>query len=226
MPIQELQLTPVARIRSDFPAKFGIPRQSGLVPELTAHVVFEPEFRSPDLVRGIEGFSHLWLLWVFSEHIEEGWSPTVRPPRLGGNGRVGLFATRTPFRPNPIGLSAVELLKVESHPEGTILTVGGADLMDGTPIIDIKPYVPTDAIRGFRSGFVDSSPREPIAVEVPPELEARVPPQHRMALRGILAQDPHPAYQHDPARVYSMTFADFEVDFQVNDRRVRVVNIR
>lgn len=207
----------IAEIRSDFPAKFGIPRQSGLVPELTATVVFRPEYRSPEALREIEGYSHLWLLWQFSGALREGWSPTVRPPRLGGNRRVGVFASRSPFRPNPIGLSCVRLLAVEKHPQwGMVLRVAGADLMDGTPIFDIKPYLPqTDSHPEASMGFSDEGLRHRLTVVIAPEWEAIVPPEHRDALRAVLAQDPRPSYQEDPDRVYGFPFAGLEVRFTV-----------
>ena len=216
----------IAHIRSDFPTKFGIPRQSGLVPELRATVVFEPEFRSADALRGIEGFSHLWLIWQFSEAVREDWSPTVRPPRLGGNTRMGVFATRSPFRPNPIGLSCVKLEGVGQDAEfGSVLYVSGADLMDGTPIYDIKPYLPyADSHSNARGGFAPS-PKETVTVEFPPELLGKLPPEQRAALLGVLAQDPRPQYQNDPQRVYGMRFADFEVKFRVDSGTLYVTQI-
>ena len=216
----------IAHIRSDFPTKFGIPRQSGLVPELRATVDFEPEFRSADALRGIEGFSHLWLIWQFSAAVREDWSPTVRPPRLGGNTRMGVFATRSPFRPNPIGLSCVKLEGVGQEAEfGTVLYVSGADLMDGTPIYDIKPYLPyADSHSDARGGFAPS-PKETVAVDCPPELLERLPQEQRSALLGVLAQDPRPQYQDDPQRVYGMRFADFEVKFRVESGTLHVTEI-
>ena len=211
------ELKVVARIRSDFKTKFGIPRQSGLVEELTATVVFEPEFRDPEALRGIEGFSHLWLIWQCSENVREDWAPTVRPPRLGGNVRMGVFATRSPFRPNSIGLSCVTLLGVRKDPEfGTVLDVGGADLMDGTPIYDVKPYAPyADAHPDANPGFASTRP-DVIPVEIPPELLEKLPEGKREALRGVLAHDPRPRYQDDPERVYGMDFAGFNVKFRVD----------
>ena len=216
----------IAHIRSDFPTKFGIPRQSGLVPELRATVVFEPEFRNPDALRGIEGFSHLWLIWQFSGAVREDWSPTVRPPRLGGNTRMGVFATRSPFRPNPIGLSCVKLEGVGQDTEnGAVLYVSGADLMDGTPIYDIKPYLPyADSLLNARGGFAPS-PKEAVVVECPPELLTKLSPEQRAALLGVLAQDPRPQYQDDPRRVYGMQFADFEVKFRVENSTLYVTKI-
>ena len=207
----------VARIRSDFPAKFGIPRQSGLVEELRAAVVFEPEYRDPAALRGLEGFTHIWLIWQFSENLREGWSPTVRPPRLGGNERMGVFATRSPFRPNPIGLSCVRLLGVEQDRDlGPVLAVAGADLMDGTPILDVKPYIPyADSHPEASGGFTGNTGGPTLAVVFPPELLERVPEDKRAALTGVLARDPRPPYQHDPDRVYGMAFAGLEVRFTV-----------
>ena len=217
----------VARIRSDFGQKFGIPRQSGLVEELEAEVVFQPEFRDPEALRGLEGFSHIWLIWVFSQSARAGWSPTVRPPRLGGNQRMGVFATRSPFRPNPIGLSCVRLLEVRPHtPQGPVLRVAGADLLDGTPILDIKPYVPyADSHPEARGGFASSPWESGLTVEFPPELLERVPEEKRAALAGVLAQDPRPPYQDDPGRVYGMAFAGLEIRFQVEDKKLTVCNV-
>ena len=208
----------VARIRSDFPTKFGIPRQSGLVEELKATVVFEPEYRNPDALRGLEEFSHLWLIWQFSEAVRDAWSPTVRPPRLGGNTRMGVFATRSPFRPNPIGLSCVKLVGIEKDPElGHVLVVSGADLMDGTPILDIKPYLPyADAHPEALGGFTGNMGGKVLEVAFPPELLGKVPEDKREALTGVLSRDPRPSYQHDPDRVYGMAFAGLEVRFTVD----------
>lgn len=215
----------IARIRSDFQTKFGVPRQSGLVEALRAEIIFEPEFRNQDALRGIEGFSHLWLIWQFSAAVREDWSPTVRPPRLGGNARMGVFATRSPFRPNPIGLSCVRLEGVEQHAEGPVLVVSGADLMDGTPIYDIKPYLPyADCKADAAGGFAPQRAAE-LAVEFPPELLARVPEDKRTALTGVLAQDPRPHYQSDPTRIYGMSFAGMEVRFRVTDGVLTVVEL-
>ncbi len=221
-------MKPIAHIRSDFPAKFGIPRQAGLVAELKAQVVFEPEFRNPEALRGIDGFSHLWLIWEFSQNRREGWSPTVRPPRLGGNVRIGVFATRSPFRPNPIGLSCVQLDRVEwDGPQGPVLRVLGADLMDGTPIYDIKPYVPyADCRPEATQGFAPPDTNRRLEVEIPEELLNRVPETHRAALQGVLAQDPRPAYQRDPERIYGFGFAGLEVRFSVQDGVLRVEEVR
>lgn len=217
----------IATIRSDFPTKFGIPRQSGLVEELRATVVFEPEYRSPDALRGLEDFSHLWLIWQFSEAVRDKWSPTVRPPRLGGNTRMGVFATRSPFRPNPIGLSCVRLEGIRRDPElGHVLEVSGADLMDGTPILDIKPYLPygdchPDAVGGFASAPAGAV----LEVEIPPSLLAQVPEDRREALIGVLAQDPRPHYQKDSDRVYGFGFAGLEVRFTVSEGHLTVREI-
>ena len=220
-------LRPIARIRSDFTSKFGVPRQSGLVDALEATVVFEPAFRDPAALRGLEGFSHIWLIWAFHRSARERWSPTVRPPRLGGNRRMGVFATRSPFRPNPIGLSSVRLAGVEQTAElGTVLRVRGADLMDGTPILDIKPYLPYgDCHPEALGGFAAAPAGETLAVEIPPELLERVPPARREALRGVLAQDPRPHYQSDPDRVYGFGFAGLEVRFTVSDGVLTVRDI-
>lgn len=216
----------IARIRSDFPTKFGIPRQAGLVPDLRAEVVFEPLFRNDDALRGLEGFSHLWLIWAFSEAIRKDWSPTVRPPRLGGNERVGVFASRSPFRPNPIGLSCVKLEEIRhtAH-DGTVLIVSGADLMDGTPIFDIKPYLPyADAHPEAIGGFAPDAP-EMLTVDCPPALLERIPAERRAALLGVLAHDPRPSYQDDSARVYGMKFAGCDVRFRVDGTHLTVCEI-
>ena len=217
----------IARIQSDFSTKFGVPRQSGLVDELRARIVFEPEFRNADAVRGLEEFSHIWLIWQFSKAVREDWSPTVRPPRLGGNKRIGVFATRAPYRPNALGLSSVRLERVEIHPElGPVLHVGGADLMDGTPIYDIKPYIAyADAHSDAMGGFVDSVERQVLSVDCSGELLSRVPVEKREALLGVLAQDPRPSYQEDAQRVYGMAFAGLEVKFTVDGLRLTVCGI-
>ena len=220
------EIRPIAHMKSDFPAKFGIPRQAGVVPTLESMIVFDPEYRDAEALRGIEGFSHLWLIWQFSEARTEGFSPTVRPPRLGGNARMGVFATRSPFRPNSLGLSCVELVRAEERPGlGTVLLVRGADLMDGTPIFDVKPYIPyADCRPEARGGFAPDA-GETLRVEIPAQLEARVPERKREALRGVLANDPRPRYQHDPARVYAMDFAGLTVRFCVRDGTVYVRDI-
>ncbi len=217
----------IAHIRSDFPTKFGIPRQSGLVEALHAAIVFEPDYRNPDALRGIEGFSHLWLIWEFSESVGHPWSPTVRPPRLGGNTRLGVFATRSPFRPNPIGLSCVRLLGTEQTAEGTVLRVSGADLMDGTPIFDIKPYLPyADAHPEASGGFTEHAGAYLLEVDCPAPLLEKLPPEQREALLGVLEHDPRPSYQQDASRVYGMRFADFDVRFSVNASRLTVKEIK
>ena len=207
--MEQLTMHIIANIHSDFPTKFGITRQSGLVEELTAKIVFTPDYRAPEAVRGLEDFSHIWLIWQFSKAVREHWSPTVRPPRLGGNTRMGVFATRSPFRPNAIGLSCVRLLKVEPNtPEGPVLTVAGADLMDGTPILDIKPYIPyADCQMEATGGFTDTAGEFLLKVEFPPELLSMVPEDRREALIGVLRHDPRPSYQRKPERVYGMEFA-------------------
>ena len=217
----------VARIHSDFPAKFGIPRQSGLVDALEALVVFEPEYRNPDALRGLEDFSHIWLIWQFSQAVRDGWSPTVRPPRLGGNARMGVFATRSPFRPNAIGLSSVRLEGIALHPElGPVLHVAGADLMDGTPIFDIKPYLPYGDCHPQATGGFASIPAQPsLQVSFPAELLALVPEDRRGALTAVLAHDPRPPYQHDPQRVYGLPFAGLDIRFQVEDTLLTVVQV-
>ena len=224
--MQQHTIKVIAKIRTDFPEKFGIPRQSGLVPELRAKIVFESEYRKEDALRGIEGFSHLWLIWQFSAAVRDTWSPTVRPPRLGGNERMGVFATRSPFRPNAIGLSCVKLEAVRHEGGlGTVLIVSGADLMDGTPIYDIKPYLPyADAHPEAAGGFAPL-PKEKIEVSCPPELLQRLPEGQRAALLGALAQDPRPPYQEDPERVYGMRFGGWEVKFRVGGGTLRVLSI-
>ena len=224
---QEFSMKTIARICSDFAGKFGVPRQSGLVEALEARVVFEPEYRNSAALRGLEGFSHIWLVWVFDQAVRAEWSPTVRPPRLGGNARLGVFATRSPFRPNPIALSAVTLAGIEETREwGTVLRVRGADLMDGTPILDIKPYLPyADCRPEAVGGFASAPAGETLAVECLPELWEKVPPQRREALRAVLALDPRPRYQEDPERVYGFGFAGLEVRFSVEGGVLRVREI-
>ena len=221
-----MEITPIAHIYNAYDTKFGIPRQSGLVPELMSQIVFEPAYRNPDALRGIEGFERLWLIWQFSEARQAPWRPTVRPPRLGGNTRVGVFASRSPFRPNHLGLSCVQLVEVLQDHRGPVLSVAGADLMNGTPIFDIKPYSPeADAYPGARAGFVDAVPRQTLAVECPPALLEPLPEAQRQALLGVLAQDPRPSYQHDPERVYGMRFAGHELRFRVRDGVLRVLEV-
>ena len=224
---QSISIRPIAHIHSEFPTKFGIPRQSGLAPSLRAEILFEPEYRVDEALRGIEGYSHLWLIWEFSQAVREDWSPTVRPPRLGGNTRMGVFATRSPFRPNPIGLSSVKLVGIEKTEQGTVLLVEGADLCDGTPILDIKPYLPfTDSHPDAVGGFSDPVREKELAVEIPPELLQIVPEQKRDALQKVLAHDPRPSYQHDPERVYGMAFAGMEVKFRVDGQQLTVTGIQ
>lgn len=225
-----MELKIIARIHTDFKTKFGVPRQSGLVNELTGRIVFEPEYRNADALRGLEGFSHIWLLWDFSEaHREgEGWSPTVRPPRLGGNKRMGVWATRSPFRPNHIGLSSVRLINISPNtPEGPVLEVSGADLMDGTPIYDIKPYLPfTDSHPEAKGGFAQEQNEaiEPLLVQLPKSLEQSLSIEKLNALKGVLAADPRPHYQNDPDRIYAMEFADMEIKFRVIGHTLIVLN--
>lgn len=215
----------IARVFTDFPSKFGIPRQSGLA-EIPATVVFEPEYRVREALRGLEGFSHLWLIWKFSETEREGWSPTIRPPRLGGNTRMGVFATRSPFRPNPIGLSSVKLLRVETDtPQGPVLHISGADMMNGTPVYDIKPYLAyTDSHPDATAGFT-AQPKRTLAVEIPSEFAEKMPPDKRETLLSALAQDPRPAYQNDPSRVYGFPFAGYEIRFRVEGNTLSVTSV-
>lgn len=217
---------PIARVSTCYPDKFGVPRQSGLVPGACARLVFDPEFRNPDALRGLEGFSHLWLIWVFSENLREGWSPTVRPPRLGGNVRMGVFATRAPFRPNPIGLSAVKLERVELHPQdGPVLHLSGVDLIDGTPILDIKPYVPlADCIPEASAGFT-ASRYERLEVLFPHELASEMEEDQLQTLKDTLSLDPRPQYQDDPERVYGLAFCGWEVRFRVEGRCLSVLSL-
>ncbi|MGM9659908.1 MAG: tRNA (N6-threonylcarbamoyladenosine(37)-N6)-methyltransferase TrmO [Faecousia sp.] len=223
----EATIQAIAYMKSDFPTKFGIPRQSGLVESLRSTIIFAPEFRNPDALRGIEGYSHLWLIWQFSAAVRKDWSPTVRPPRLGGNTRMGVFATRSPFRPNSLGLSCVRLLGVEETPEfGTVLHVGGADLMDGTPIFDIKPYIPYgDAHPDAIGGFTDHAEDFLLEVVFPDELLKKLPQDKREAALGVLAHDPRPSYQRDPERIYGLTFAGYDIRFQVKDRVLTVLEV-
>ena len=217
----------IAHIRNDFTEKFGIPRQSGLVEGIRSAIVMEPEYRNPDAFRGIEGYSHLWLLWDFSEAKAEKWSPTVRPPRLGGNTRMGVFATRSPYRPNSIGLSSVRLVQVELNtPEGPILTVEGADLLNGTPIYDIKPYLAyTDSHPDATQGFALSKGEGTVQVECDPALLAKVPLEKQAGLLALLEQDPRPAYQEDPNRIYGMEYAGLNVQFSIENGILKVLKI-
>ena len=216
----------IARIRNGFSEKFGVPRQSGLADGVISRVVFEPKYRDPEALRGIEGFSHLWLLWEFDGVKNHDWSPTVRPPRLGGNERMGVFATRSPYRPNNIGLSSVRLCGVEDGPSGKELIVAGADLADNTPILDIKPYIPfTDSHPDASGGFTDTRDYPRLEVDIPDGIASSLPPETLRAVRQILSLDPRPAYQDDPERVYGLTYAGYDVRFTVKDGRLTVVGV-
>lgn len=223
-----ITLKEIAVIRTDFPEKFGIPRQSGLVEELRSTLVFHPEFRVPEALRGLEQYSHLWLIWEFSKAVRDDWKPTVRPPRLGGNTRMGVFATRSPYRPNPLGLSCVRLEGIDfDAPDGPLLHLSGADLMDGTPIYDIKPYLPyVDCRPEASNGFALAQQKGVLSVEFPQELAEFVPEDRRGALISVLAQDPRPQYISDPERVYTMSFAGLEVSFTVDGSKLTVTDIR
>ena len=222
-----VQIDIIAKMRSDFPTKFGIPRQPHLVEELRSTIVFEPEYRNADALRGIEGFSHLWIIWQFSEAVRTGWSPTVRPPRLGGNTRMGVFATRSPFRPNNLGLSCVKLLGVEQTKDlGTVLHVSGADLMDGTPIFDIKPYIPyADSHPDALGGFTDTAGEFILRVDFPAELLSMLPESKRAAAVGVLSHDPRPSYQRKSGRVYGLPFAGFDIRFTVEGDKLTVTEV-
>ena len=226
--MENVNIQVIARMHSDFATKFGIPRQSGIVQELRSTIVFEPEYRNADALRGMEGFSHLWLIWQFSEAVRTGWSPTVRPPRLGGNTRMGVFATRSPFRPNNLGLSCVRFLGLEETKEfGTVIHVGGADLMDGTPIFDIKPYVPyADCQPEALNGFTGGTEGDLLEVDFPASLLEKLPENKRQAAIGILAHDPRPSYQKDSQRVYGVTFAGFDIRFTVADDLLTVQDVQ
>ncbi len=223
--MEEFKIAPIARMESDFPTKFGIPRQAGIVPRLESRIVFEPEYRDMEAFRGIEDFSHIWIIWQFSENLKSGWSPTVRPPRLGGNERKGVFATRSPFRPNALGLSCVRLVRLEKDKKlGPVLYVEGADLMDGTPIVDIKPYVPyADCHSDALCGFAPDGGKT-LEVFIPEKIEDKIPENKLQALRGVLANDPRPRYQNDPERVYAMEFGGFEVKFSVENETLKVIS--
>ena len=220
-------IQPIAYMQSDFGGKFGIPRQSGLVAALRSTIVFQPEYRNADALRGIEGFSHLWVIWQFSQAVGKEWSPTVRPPRLGGNTRMGVFATRSPFRPNHLGLSSVKLLGVEQTAQyGTVLHVGGADLMDGTPIFDIKPYIPYgDCHPEAIGGFTDQAGEFLLEGDFPKNLLLKLPEEKWEAAMGVLRHDPRPSYQRSPERVYGLTFAGFDIRFTVKDTLLTVVEV-
>lgn len=219
-------ITPIAHIETPFAEKFGVPRQSG-VADCSGRIVFAPAYRDPAALRGLEEFSHIWLIWQFDRALRQGWSPTVRPPRLGGNARMGVFATRSPFRPNPIGLSCVELSGVEwDTPDGPVLHVRGADLVDGTPILDIKPYLPyCDAKPEAKGGFTDGLSAAALSVDCPPALLERLPETDRPGLLAVLANDPRPRYQNDPQRLYGLTYAGHNVTFRVESDKVTVVGV-
>lgn len=218
----------IARIHNDFPTKFGIPHQSNRLDVLKATIVFEKEYRVRDAVRGLEEYSYIWLLWQFSEAVRDEWSPTVRPPRLGGNTRMGVFATRSPFRPNNIGLSSVKLEKIEQDPVlGPVLHISGADLMDGTPIYDIKPYLPyVDSHPEAAGGFTDQIEDYRLEVEFPELLMEQIPKEQREALLEVLANDPRPRYQNDPDRLYGIAYGQKDIQFRVRDKKLQVVNVR
>lgn len=226
--METLNMKIIARMRSEFPTKFGIPRQSGLVKELRSTIVFEPEFRNADALRGLKEFSHLWIIWQFSEAVREEWSPTVRPPRLGGNTRMGVFATRSPFRPNAIGLSSVVISGIEQTAEsGTVIHVSGADLMDGTPILDIKPYIPySDCHIEATGGFTDRAEDFLLTVSCAPEILAKVPYEKQDALMAVLSHDPRPSYQKDSDRIYGLEFSGFDIHFKVNQKILTVTDIQ
>ena len=225
--MEDVSIHVIARMHSDFPTKFGIPRQAGLVEELRSTIIFEPEYRDPEALRGIEDFTHLWIIWQFSKAVRPDWSPTVRPPRLGGNTRMGVFATRSPFRPNFMGLSCVRLLGVEHTQEyGTVLHVGGADLMDGTPIFDVKPYIPYgDCHPEASGGFTDRAGDFLLTVDFPQDLLAQIPEEKRQALVGVLSHDPRPSYQKDPDRSYGLSFGGWDVKFQVREEILTVTQV-
>ena len=227
IPAERIELQSIARVHTPFGEKFGVPRQAGLVPEAKGTVVFEPEFRNPDIVRGLEGFSYIWLIWCFHRAQRDNWSPTVRPPRLGGNTRLGVFATRSPFRPNPIGLSCVKLEGVERDPKlGPLLYISGMDMVDGTPVLDIKPYVPYCDIRAEATGgFTADLEESGLSVEIPPMLSETLPADFREGLVGVLAQDPRPRYQDDPDRIYGMVYGGVNVKFRVEGNTVFVVGV-
>ena len=225
--MKDLNIKTIARIESDFPEKLGIPRQSGLLRTLKSVIRFEPEFRNADALRGLEGFSHLWILWIFSENVRETWKPTVRPPRLGGNKRLGVFATRSSFRPNPIAMSCVKIEEIRTEGKnGPEIVVSGADLMDGTPIVDIKPYLPyTDSIEDATSGFAIGEPERSLHVEITQEQLSAFPQAKREALVDLLAQDPRPHYQDDPERTYGFAFAGKEIKFKVAGDTLTVIQV-
>ena len=227
MEMEHVEINIIARMHSDFPTKFGIPRQSGLVDSLRSTIVFEPEYRNSDALRGLEDFSHLWIVWQFSEAVRTEWSPTVRPPRLGGNTRMGVFATRSPFRPNNLGLSSVKLIGLEETREhGTVIHVAGADLMDGTPIFDIKPYIPySDCHTDATGGFTDTAGDFLLHVNFPEDLLMLLPETKRDSAIGVLSHDPRPSYQRKPDRVYGLTFAGFDIRFRVQEDTLTVLEV-
>ena len=226
--MESVQMKVIAHMRSDFPSKFGIPRQSGLVNTLHSTIIFEPEYRNADALRGLEDFSHLWIIWQFSEAVRSNWSATVRPPRLGGNQRLGVFATRSPFRPNNIGLSSVSILGIEhTEKDGPVIHVAGADLMDGTPIFDIKPYIPyADSHPNAIGGFTEHAKDYILRVNCPAALLDEMAPDKQEALLEVLSHDPRPSYQKDPSRVYGMEFAEKNIRFQVQDDILTVIDIQ
>lgn len=227
--MQDVNIQVIARMKSDFPSKFGIPRQSGLVPQLRSTIIFEPEFRNADALRGLEDFSHLWIIWQFSEAVRKAWSPTIRPPRLGGNTRMGVFATRSPFRPNNLGLSAVKIIGLEQTAQyGTVIHVAGADLMDGTPIFDIKPYIPySDCHADASGGFTDTAKDFLLEVHVNNDaMIQKLPESKQEALLGVLSHDPRPSYQNDPDRIYGISFSGYNIRFYVQDNVLTIIDIQ
>lgn len=225
--MENMIIHPIAHMKSDFPTKFGIPRQSNLASSLRSTIVFEPEYRVADALRGIEGFSHLWIIWQFSQAMRTNWSATVRPPRLGGNNRIGVFATRSPFRPNSLGLSCVKLEGVEYSTQlGPVIHVSGADLMDGTPIFDIKPYIPyADSFPDALGGFTDNAGQFLLDVDFPTQLLQILPEDKRSAAIEVLSHDPRPSYQRDPTRIYGLPFAGFDIRFRVNGNTLNVIEV-
>jgi len=221
-----MEIKPIATIHTPFPEKFGVPRQSGLA-GIQGKIIFNEEYRNPDAIRGLEGYSHIWLLWHFSQSVREGWSPTVRPPRLGGNTRMGVFATRSPFRPNSIGLSSVELVKIDyTAKDSPVLYVRGADMVDGTPVFDIKPYLSfTDSHPDARCGFAEEKYGYSLEVEIPENHLCKIPPESRDAFYEVLKNDPRPAYQENPERIYKMSYLDFTVSFVVENNLLIVTDI-
>lgn len=227
MPKSEHSLQIIAQIHNDFPEKFGVPHQSGWLKKQKAQIIFEPEYRRPEAFRGIEEYDYIWLIWQFSETVRESWSPTVRPPRLGGNTRMGVFSTRSPFRPNSLGLSSVRLEKIELHPElGPVLHISGADLMNGTPIYDIKPYLPyADSHPEVRGGFTDKIEDYRLKVEFPETLIEKVPAEQREALVEVLANDPRPRYQNKPDKIYGLAYGSHDIHFTVKDKTLKVCDV-